>query len=82
MTRQFCSGPVRWHHTGPLRVEDALEQFPDARLTVLYVVGPMLEDADEHAIDGIVIGSHGREGTARYLLGSVAEQIVRWQRCR
>lgn len=113
-------------------LEYALEQFPDARLTLLYVVDPMVEYsrrqaypgytsedeytterekgeailesfdelipadsavdavlevgspgrtiveyADDHAVDGIVIGSHGREGAARYLLGSVAEQVVR-----
>lgn len=33
--------------------------------------------ADEHAIDHIVIGSHGRTGASRVLLGSVAETVVR-----
>ncbi|WP_247001022.1 universal stress protein [Halosolutus gelatinilyticus] len=33
--------------------------------------------ADETDADGVVIGSHGREGAARFLLGSVAEHVVR-----
>lgn len=31
----------------------------------------------EHGVDHIIIGSHGREGVSRVLLGSVAEKIVR-----
>lgn len=33
--------------------------------------------AEEHDVDHIVIGSHGREGVSRVLLGSVAERIAR-----
>ncbi len=33
--------------------------------------------ADEGAYDHIVMGSHGRSGASRVLLGSVAEQVVR-----
>jgi nucleotide-binding universal stress UspA family protein len=33
--------------------------------------------AEEHDVDHIIIGSHGREGVSRVLLGSVAEKIVR-----
>jgi nucleotide-binding universal stress UspA family protein len=113
-------------------LEYACEQFPDARLTLLYVIDPMADYsrrraypgytsddeykteqekgeavlasltehvpagvstetvleageparvivryADEHAVDGIVLGSHSREGPIRYLLGSVAEDVVR-----
>jgi nucleotide-binding universal stress UspA family protein len=37
----------------------------------------IVEYADEHDIDQIVMGSHGREGVSRILLGSVAETVVR-----
>ncbi|WP_137285625.1 universal stress protein [Halorussus salinisoli] len=37
----------------------------------------MLEYADEHEIDQIVMGSHGRTGVERVVLGSVAESVVR-----
>ncbi|MDQ2052431.1 universal stress protein [Natronolimnohabitans sp. A-GB9] len=32
---------------------------------------------EEEAYDTVVIGSHGREGVSRILLGSVAENVVR-----
>ena len=33
--------------------------------------------ADELAVDAIVIGSHGRDGAKRLLLGSIAESVIR-----
>ncbi len=33
--------------------------------------------AEEHAVDHVIVGNHGREGVSRVLLGSVAERIVR-----
>jgi len=35
------------------------------------------EYADEQAVDLIVMGTHGRTGVDRYLLGSVTEKVVR-----
>lgn len=37
----------------------------------------VLDVADERRADLIVVGTHGREGVRRALLGSVAEEIVR-----
>ncbi|WP_049909439.1 universal stress protein [Haloarcula japonica] len=37
----------------------------------------VLDYADENAIDLIVMGTHGRTGVRRFLLGSVTEKIVR-----
>jgi nucleotide-binding universal stress UspA family protein len=37
----------------------------------------ILDFAKEHGVDAIVMGTHGRRGIPRVLLGSVAEKIVR-----
>jgi nucleotide-binding universal stress UspA family protein len=37
--------------------------------------------AEEHEIDVIVMGTHGRTGVARVLMGSVAEAVVRTAPC-
>ena len=52
-----------------------------ASITRETVVGQpareIVEYAEEHDVDQIVIGSHGRSGVSRVLLGSVAETVVR-----
>ncbi|WP_135806557.1 universal stress protein [Halorussus marinus] len=37
----------------------------------------ILDYADDHDVDMIVMGTHGRSGLNRYLLGSVTEKVVR-----
>ena len=58
---------VTANHDGDL--ETVLEVGRPAHVIVTY--------ADEHDIDQIVMGCHGRSGVARVLLGSVAEDVVR-----
>ncbi|MCI0682157.1 MAG: universal stress protein [Gemmataceae bacterium] len=41
----------------------------------------LLELSETHHADLIVVGSHGRTGLARLLMGSVAERIVRGAKC-
>ncbi|MDB4991191.1 MAG: hypothetical protein JWN04_6369 [Myxococcaceae bacterium] len=41
----------------------------------------VLRTAEELPADMIVLGSHGRQGIARLLLGSVAEAVVREAKC-
>jgi nucleotide-binding universal stress UspA family protein len=41
----------------------------------------IVEYADEHGVDLIVMGTHGRRGVAHLLLGSVAEHVVRTAAC-
>lgn len=48
--------------------------------TAIYEGSPsteIIEYADEHAVDIVVMGTHGRSGVDRLLLGSVAERVVR-----
>ncbi|MCA9217804.1 MAG: universal stress protein [Planctomycetales bacterium] len=41
----------------------------------------LLDYASEHDIDIIVMGTHGRTGLSRLLMGSVAEEVVRHAEC-
>jgi nucleotide-binding universal stress UspA family protein len=63
-------------------LESAVEtQGETDRVETAIAVGrpihEILSATDEHGIDQIVLGSHGRDGAARLLLGSVAETVVR-----
>jgi nucleotide-binding universal stress UspA family protein len=62
-------------------IETSTESFDDVDLVTAVEVGPphsaILEYADDHDVDLIVMGTHGRTGVERYLLGSVAEKVVR-----
>ena len=41
----------------------------------------ILAAAEEHGVALITVGTHGRKGIARMLVGSVAEQVVRNATC-
>ena len=41
----------------------------------------ILEYADEHGVDLISMGTHGRTGVSRYVAGSVTERVVRQASC-
>lgn len=41
----------------------------------------IIDYAEHHAVDLIVIPSHGRTGLSRFLLGSVAERVIRFAKC-
>jgi nucleotide-binding universal stress UspA family protein len=49
--------------------------------TSLSVASAVLAYADEHLIDLIIVGHHGRSGLAHFFLGSVAERVVRSAAC-
>jgi nucleotide-binding universal stress UspA family protein len=68
-----------------LLADAAANAGPDVPVTVAGAGGDpadvILEYAARHPIDLIVVGSHGRTGMSRALLGSVAERVVRGARC-
>jgi nucleotide-binding universal stress UspA family protein len=62
-------------------VEDVASRLePVATRTAVRVGAPheaINEYAAEHGIDVVVMGTHGRTGLDRYLIGSVTEKVVR-----
>ncbi len=58
---------------------------PDVPVTVAATGGDpaqeILRYAARHPIDLVVLGTHGRTGLSRILLGSVAERVLRGARC-
>jgi nucleotide-binding universal stress UspA family protein len=76
-----------WLSSAKERADDVLEaaaeraaeagQDIETDRTVGRPARTVVEYAEEHDVDHIVIGSHGREGISRVLLGSVAETVVR-----
>jgi universal stress protein A len=60
----------------------------DPRIEVAYLLAEgdpekaILDAATENACDLIVMGTHGRTGFSRLLMGSVAEHVVRKATCR
>ena len=54
-----------------------LEPTPEAVVRAGIPSEEILDYADESGMDLIVMGTHGRTGVRRYLLGSVAEKVVR-----
>jgi len=58
---------------------------PAVRFERVYREGPatqtILETADDYNADLIVMGTHGRSGIGRLLLGSVTEEVLRKASC-
>jgi nucleotide-binding universal stress UspA family protein len=50
-------------------------------VTSLWPAEAIVAYAKSHAIDVIVIGTHGRRGVEHLLMGSVAERVVRTAPC-
>jgi nucleotide-binding universal stress UspA family protein len=65
---------LRIHPPDPAVTVERLLEEGDAATGILQV-------AQERSCDLIVMGSHGRTGLGRLLLGSVAEQVVRKAPC-
>lgn len=65
---------------GLLSVVERLQAIVPAARSVLLKGHPaeqVVSFAEDQAADLVVVGTHGRKGPSRWLLGSVAEKIVR-----
>jgi nucleotide-binding universal stress UspA family protein len=61
--------------------DEARNLRPECAMRVGTPAEEIVKYATEHEIDLIVLGTHGRRGVARLVLGSVAEQVVRTAPC-
>ncbi|WP_101294514.1 universal stress protein [Halegenticoccus soli] len=80
------SGAEEWYEGARAESESILtgtasEFPPEATIETTSEVGrpsqTIVEVAEEEGFDLVVVGSHGRKGVSRILLGSVAESVVR-----
>ncbi|ADJ14719.1 universal stress protein [Halalkalicoccus jeotgali] len=81
----------RWMEVEEERAEErfdrvrALAADGDVALETQTVLGrparAIVEYAEDNDVDHVVMGSHGRDGVSRILLGSVAETVVRRSPC-
>ena len=72
--KQKAFGELVAAHTNKLPLGSAMLKKGDARTAILAV-------AEEVGPDLIVMGTHGRRGVARFVLGSVAETVARTAPC-
>ena len=67
---------------GKLLTTEQLQEFrPERTMRLGVAADEIVRYAQEHEIDLIVMGTHGRRGVARALMGSVAERVVRTAPC-
>lgn len=69
---------------GERAIDDAVKRADEAGVSTVEAnlmsgtpYRAICEYADEREIDGIVMGTHGRSGIERFVLGSVTERVVR-----
>jgi nucleotide-binding universal stress UspA family protein len=79
--------PVTDPAPAPGALRAAVAELEDGLSIVTAVVSgrvasQIVDYARRHAIDLIVLGTHGRTGVSHALLGSVAEAVTRRARCR
>ena len=83
-SRGVPSGAEEWYETMKVQAESTLADgaaLVDRDVETVTEVGTpheaIAEYAEEADVDLIVVGSHGRQGISRIVLGSVAEAVVR-----
>ena len=74
-----------------IRAENMMQEFRDKNRNTIPlsegnvirgdIVDSIIEYAEEHNADLIVIGTHGRKGLSKMWLGSVAERVIKKAPC-
>jgi nucleotide-binding universal stress UspA family protein len=69
-------------------LDSTIAKHDDGTLNIVTAIGrgsnaahAITEYAKTHAIDLIIVGTHGRGAVSRFLMGSVAERVVRSSPC-
>jgi nucleotide-binding universal stress UspA family protein len=80
------SGDYQSHHAAlKEKLQKQLETDPEIPLETRLIYGApaheILRMAEDEKCDLIVLGTHGRSGLGRLLMGSVAEAVLRQSRC-
>ena len=65
------------------RIAADRERYPEIRSVVKVgdPVSQILDYANTHNVDLIILGTHGRSGLSHLIIGSVAEKVVRIAKC-
>lgn len=82
----FVGTPVPPADVEPIRAQlEAVEPDKDVTFLRKFIIGrpsdELVNYAKEEDIDLVVMGTHGRTGLSRLLMGSVAEAVVRKAQC-
>lgn len=82
--RGIPSGAEEWYESAKARADELFGRARDdfdrdfeTRTEVGRPAKTIVDMAESGAFDHVVMGSHGRKGVSRILLGSVAESVVR-----
>jgi nucleotide-binding universal stress UspA family protein len=75
----------QWQKDARLRLAAAVPLPDAARVTCVATIAAPTDEivryASAHAVDLIVMGTHGRGGVSHLLLGSIAEKVIRRAPC-
>lgn len=80
----------QWFDVIRKKIDDEEKEYPgrkpvelktDVVVTATSVAAAIVEYSEQHGIDLIVIGTRGRSGFKRLLLGSVASGVVTYSHC-
>ncbi|WP_435068850.1 universal stress protein [Haloplanus sp. C73] len=82
--RALPGGSTAWYDNARDRAQDYFDEAAeltgrefDTRVEVGSPARVIVDVAADGPFDHVILGSHGREGVSRVLLGSVAETVVR-----
>lgn len=80
-TLAHLTGEARARLEQVLAAEEVRQPRPTGEVIVGVAARTIVEFASDNGYDLIVMGTHGRSGITHFVMGSVAEHVVRTARC-